>query len=54
MSTSQAMRIERRRMQELQRRREAKQALQGAVAIVLILLAFAFAGTVDYLSMAAL
>lgn len=48
MSTSQALRYERRRQRELHERQEIRETVAGILAIVLILTAFALAGTMDY------
>ena len=47
MSTSQALRNERRRQRELKERQEIRETIAGILAIVLILATFALAGTMD-------
>lgn len=47
MSTSQALRYERRRQRELRERQEIRETIAGILALVLTLAAFAIAGTMD-------
>lgn len=47
MSTSQALRYERRRQRELRERQEVRETIVGILALVLTLAAFAIAGTMD-------
>ena len=47
MSTSQALRYERRRQRELHERQEVRETIAAILALVLTLAAFAIAGTMD-------
>ena len=48
MTATQALRRERRRQRELQRRQDVRDAITGALVIVIILALLAIAGTMDY------
>lgn len=47
MSTSQALRYERRRQRELKERQEVRETFTAVLALLLTLAAFALAGTID-------
>ena len=48
MTAQQAMRYERRRQRELQRREDIKSTVYAILVLAFIFAAFAFAGTLDY------
>lgn len=48
MTTTQALRYERRRRREIERQRKLRETLLAILTILYILAAFTFAGTMDY------
>lgn len=48
MTTTQTLRLERRRQKELERRRRIREAVEVTIFLIFALLAFGWAGAMDY------